>query len=321
MSGQGLILKAGQLNASCIGFNKPRINPSGGKNIGVLNAKVNQPMRLEMPLVLTWGANEWVDEQSGKRSYDMALQFGDPDYASPDEKQCLENVKMFERTIKQKAVENCKEWFNKAKMSEEVVDALFTPMLRYPKDKETGEPDLSRSPTMKVKFNYWDEVFKCEVYDMRGGCLFPNPESDVSPISLIAKGCHVKTIIQCGGVWFAAGKFGVTWKLVQAMVKPKATLEGRCHITLSADETQRLESSRNDDADDGANAATSTAVVDSDNEDDAPDAVQATTGDEAGASDVADATGDEAGGGDDGDEDTQSAPAKKRTVRKKKGSD
>ena len=290
MSGHGLILKAGDLNASCIGFNKPRINPSGGKNIGVLNAKVNQPMRLEMPLVLTWGANEWVDEQSGKRSYDMALQFGDPEYASDDEKQCLENVKMFERTIKQKAVENCKEWFNKAKMSEEVVDALFTPMLRYPKDKETGEPDLSRSPTMKIKFNYWDEVFKCEVYDMRGECLFPNPESDSTPISLIAKGCHVKTIVQCGGVWFAAGKFGVTWKLVQAMVKPKATLEGKCHITLSPAETQRLETSQSGGDDDGGNVA-STTVVDSDNEDDAQDAPDAPT-----ASDVTEpATSDESG--------------------------
>ena len=312
MSGHGLILKAGDLNASCIGFNKPRINPSGGKNIGVLNAKVNQPMRLEMPLVLTWGANEWVDEQSGKRSYDMALQFGDPEYASDDEKQCLENVKMFERTIKQKAVENCKEWFNKAKMSEEVVDALFTPMLRYPKDKETGEPDLSRSPTMKIKFNYWDEVFKCEVYDMRGECLFPNPESDSTPISLIAKGCHVKTIVQCGGVWFAAGKFGVTWKLVQAMVKPKATLEGKCHITLSPAETQRLETSQSGGDDDGGNVA-STTVVDSDNEDDAPDAPT--------ASDVTEpATSDESGvaAGDDDDSQTQT---KKRTVRKKKNAD
>ena len=315
MSGHGLILKAGDLNASCIGFNKPRINPSGGKNIGVLNAKVNQPMRLEMPLVLTWGANEWVDEQSGKRSYDMALQFGDPEYASDDEKQCLENVKMFERTIKQKAVENCKEWFNKAKMSEEVVDALFTPMLRYPKDKETGEPDLSRSPTMKIKFNYWDEVFKCEVYDMRGECLFPNPESDSTPISLIAKGCHVKTIVQCGGVWFAAGKFGVTWKLVQAMVKPKATLEGKCHITLSPAETQRLETSQSGGDDDGGNVA-STTVVDSDNEDDAQDAPDAPT-----ASDVTEpATSDESGvaAGDDDDSQTQT---KKRTVRKKKNAD
>ena len=36
-----------------------------------------------------------------------------------------------------------KKWFGK-KMSREVVDALMYPMLKHPKDKETGEPDLTR---------------------------------------------------------------------------------------------------------------------------------------------------------------------------------
>jgi len=171
---------------------------------------------------------------------------------------------------------------------------------------------LTRSPTLKVKLNYWEDNFKCEVYDMRGECLFPNPESDSTPLTLIAKGCHVKTIIQCGGIWFANGKFGVTWKLVQAMVKPKATLEGRCHITLSEDETQKLETSK-DDEDDGN--AVSTAVVDSDNEDDPPpasdDVAETTTSDAV-------ETGSGDGEGDGDGDDTQAAPAKKRTVRKKK---
>ena len=317
MSANGLILKASKMTPSHIGFNKPRINPSGGKNIGILNTNCNQPMRLEMPLVLTWGANEWVDDTSGKRSYDMSLQFSDPAYASADERSSLENIKMFEDTIKKKAIECSKEWFNKPKMSEEVVDALFTPMLRYPKDKETGEPDLTRSPTLKIKLTYWEDNFKCEVYDMRGESLFPNPEMDSTPLTLIAKGCHVKTIIQCGGVWFANGKFGVTWKLIQAMVKPKATLEGRCHITLNDDETQKLETSKDDEE---TGNGSSTAVVDSDNEDDAPSGPVAESGDSdsVAATSGADGDGDAGDADGDGDADTQSAPAKKRTVRKKK---
>tara|TARA_A100001015_G_scaffold293376_1_gene369883 strand:+ start:1196 stop:2134 length:939 start_codon:yes stop_codon:yes gene_type:complete len=310
MSANGMIIKASDMTESHIGFNKPRINPSGGKNIGILNTRNNQPMRLEMPLVLTWGANEWVDDTSGKRSYDMALQFGDSSYAGADETTALNNVKMFESAVKQRAIECSKEWFNKPKMSEEVVDALFTPMLRYPKDKDTGEPDLTRSPTLKVKFNYWDDNFKCEVYDMRGECLFPSPDNPAaSPISLITKGCHVKTIIQCGGVWFANGKFGVTWKLVQAMVKPKATLEGKCHITLTEDESQKLETSKpaDDDGDDTENVV-STAVVDSDNDDNDDDEPTSDTQ----QSPEPDADSPE-------HTDTQTQPAKKRTVRKKKG--
>ena len=35
----------------------------------------------------------------------------------------------------------------------------------------------------------------------------------------------------CGGIWFANGKFGVTWKLIQAMVqKPRAQLSGKCFL-------------------------------------------------------------------------------------------
>jgi hypothetical protein len=34
-------------------------------------------------------------------------------------------------------------------MSEDAIDALWTPMFKYPKDKNTGEPDTDRSPTLR----------------------------------------------------------------------------------------------------------------------------------------------------------------------------
>ena len=56
-------------------------------------------------------------------------------------------MQAFEDAIKAEAVKNSKDWFGKASMSPEVVDALWTPMLKYPKNKETGEPDYDRAPT------------------------------------------------------------------------------------------------------------------------------------------------------------------------------
>ena len=47
-------------------------------------------------------------------------------------------------------------------------------------------------------------------------------------------------MFQCGGVWVANGKFGVTWKLFQAVVKPRATLSGKCHINLDSQSKARL---------------------------------------------------------------------------------
>jgi hypothetical protein len=62
----------------------------------------------------------------------------------------------------------------------------------------------------------------------------------LSPQDLIAKGSHIAVSIQCGGIWFANGKFGVTWKLFQAIVKPKMSLKGKCHIKLDDDEKTKI---------------------------------------------------------------------------------
>ena len=71
------------------------------------------------------------------------------------------------------------------------------------------------------------------------------------PTDLITKGSNVAIVIRCGGIWFANGKFGVTWRLVQAVVKPRDNLKGRCLIQLSSQEKQILENQKsNDDNDD-----------------------------------------------------------------------
>ena len=56
----------------------------------------------------------------------------------------------------------------------------------------------------------------------------------------MSKGTHVAVVLQCGGLWFANGKFGVTWRLFQGVVKPKATMRGKCHIFLDAADREKL---------------------------------------------------------------------------------
>ena len=140
-------------------------------------------------------------------------------------------------------------------------------MLKHPKDPETGEPDYTRAPTLRVKLEYWDEKFNCEVYDVEQKLVFPDDESSVMPMDLIEKSSNVAVVIRCGGLWFANGKFGCTWKLVQAVVKPKASLKGRCLITLTADDAAKMQaqSTSDDDADDTA------VVLADDSEDDNDD--------------------------------------------------
>lgn len=229
-------------------YTKPKINANNGKSIGILNKHNMKSLYISTPLMLTWGVNEWSDDKTGKKSFDLALQF-----PSEENSECsafLKNMQELEMRIKSDVITNCKEWLGKPKMSSDAVDALWSPMLKYPKDKASDEFDYSRAPTLKVKIQYWENTFKnVELYNESGTLVFPN--DDNSSISdFIVKGSSVATIIQCGGIWVANGKFGVTWKLFQAVVKPRTTLSGKCHIVLSEKDKEKLVSQVDDDDED-----------------------------------------------------------------------
>ena len=250
-------------------FTKAKINNNGRKQIGILNGKSMKSLYMTTPLMLTWGVNEYNDE--GKLSYDMALQFPRDEYNNENCVKFLKNMQDFETKIKQAAIENSREWLNKSRLTPDAVDALWSPMLKYPKDRETGDPDYSRPPTLKIKLQYWEGEFKnIEIYNENREPLYPvnDGEDDLKTIQeLIVKGSNIATIIQCGGIWVANGKFGVTWKLFQAVVKPRVSLKGTCHIELSSKDIEQLKV-KCDDSDNESStvAVVNTMVEDSDND-------------------------------------------------------
>tara|TARA_B110000444_G_scaffold258858_2_gene300933 strand:- start:4601 stop:5512 length:912 start_codon:yes stop_codon:yes gene_type:complete len=259
-------------------FTKAKVNANGRKQIGIQNSKTKKSVYLSTPLMLTWGVNEFVDEKTGTKSYDMALQFPNDEYNNPDNVSFLKNMQELEKRLKCDAITNCKDWLNKTKMTSDAVDALWTPMLRYPKDRETGDFDYSRAPTLKVKIPFWEGEYKnVEIYDDNQTQLFPN-EVDTVPLDLITKGSHVATILSCGGIWVANGKFGVTWRLFQAVVKPRISLAGKCHISLSTKDKEMLSSDvgKQHDAEDDVvvEQLASTVVEDSDDEEETVSTVE-----------------------------------------------
>tara|TARA_Y100001970_G_scaffold282469_1_gene395370 strand:- start:2997 stop:3878 length:882 start_codon:yes stop_codon:yes gene_type:complete len=266
MASEQMILKGVEFNPEeDVKYSAIKVNAVGGKSVGILNSTTNKAVYLDTPLMLTWGLNEYTDEKTGKVTYDMSLQFPSAGYPNEDAEAFLESMKTFEQKIKDDALKNSKEWFGKAKMSAEVLDALFTPMLKYPKDKDTGEPDYDRAPTLRVKIPYWEGEWKTEIYDLDQQPLFPDASSSVTPKDLITKGSNVAVLLLCGGIWFANGKFGVTWKLQQAALKPKHSMKGKCFLNISAADRERASRQKNDD-DDEEEEAINTQV--SDDEDD-----------------------------------------------------
>ena len=155
-----------------IAYAKPKINSVGGKNVSIINSKVKKATYLSTPLMLTWGLSEFVDDKTGKRSYDLSLQFPNSEYPDPEGEMFLEKLKEFEAKVKVDAVTNSKEWFNKPKMTAEVVDALFTLAhqlleLRFLIGKTNG----------KLNFMIWSNVkfglLNQETYPVQLN-LFPN---------------------------------------------------------------------------------------------------------------------------------------------------
>lgn len=256
--------------SSDVVFTKASANKAGGKSVGVVHNSNRKSLHLNTPLMLTWGMNEY-EQANGGNSYDFSLQFPREEYVSRETTEFLRVMKEFEDNIKTAAEKNAKEWFGKSTMSPEVIDALWTPMLKYPKNQETGEPDLERDPQLRIKVPCWDGIWRCELYDTEQNTLFPSDDGK-TPVDMITKLSNIACVIQCGGIWFANGKFGVTWRLVQAVVKPQETFKGKCHLFLTESEKERMvgksEVNTSDDVTEDVEESNEEVVSDGEQEDD-----------------------------------------------------
>lgn len=255
---------------SSTSYGKPKVNSRGGKAIKIMDTN-NNTLVVQTPLMLTWGVNKMVDDDTGRVSYSMSLQFPSDDYSNDSIRKFYKDIQELENKVLDDACLYSKEWFGKQKMSREVAEALFSPILKFPKDKESGEPDYTRNPTMRVKVPYWEGKFNVELYDIDGLMIF-NQDSDLDarPIeNCIPKASHCSCILQCNGVWFAAGKFGVTWQLVQSVVRRPVRIQGQCFIKLNSDDQKIMK--RVQDQEDLASQEEqdidSVVIDDSDNED------------------------------------------------------
>ena len=189
--------------------------------------------------MLTWGVNEWPNEQNGTVKYDLSLQFEPQKSAS--QAKFLANMKALQEKLLEDASLNAKEWFGKNKMSKEVAEAMTWPFVKcYTRD------DGSESFTMKLKIPFWENKFMVELYDTDGKptYLMKGGENNKgSPVNLIQKGSHIVGLMKCTQISFVGGRWGISWSLVQAKVRPPQRLlgSGTCHVADDSDDEDTLE--------------------------------------------------------------------------------
>ena len=226
-------------------YSKCKTNASGGKSVGIYNSQTGQSLFVGTPLLMTWGLQEYTDDKTGKVSYEMSLQFPNDDFETDETRAFLKSMADFASKLKADALTNSKDWFAKPKLTPDAIDALFTPILKYPMDKATCEKDLTKKPTMRIKVPFWQGKWEgVEIYDADRNCVFPSADPNVSPMDIITKLSHMKTMIQCGGIWFANGKFGITWRFVQGMIQPRLSMRGRCHLSLTSFDSSTADSQK-----------------------------------------------------------------------------
>ena len=245
-SPQDLIVNSKHFDANKVQFDPAKVDSRGGKRVKVKYGGNN--LVLSIPLMFTWGVNERVDDNTGRVSYDTSIVFEtNKSKGIAKFKDGLENLQ--KKIIQDACNEKCKEWFGKAKMSTEVAEAMMYPILKYPKNKETGEPDHSRDPNVKLKIPFWENNFNVELYNMDGKAVFlppkdgfESPQGDKTPVDLVPSKSYIKGLIACDGIWMAGGRFGITWKLLQAQVCPPVNLTGTgvCHIVADDDDDEIL---------------------------------------------------------------------------------
>ena len=257
------------LNVNNLMYTAPKATSQGAKTINILNKATKSGLRLSTPLMLTWGASDFVDEKGiSNGRYDMALQFPSEEYKTEDTSAFLENMMAFENKIKADALTYSKDWFGKQYKSADILEELFTPMLKYPKIKGTKESDFTKMPTLKIKVPEWEGTWRSEIYDEDGNKLYPSIENpSVTPLDYLKKGTNVACLIQFAGIWIINGKFNASWKLIQAVVqKPRASLQGQCFIKLKPSDKEKLKTQLVTDEDVEPAHITSTIVDDSDDE-------------------------------------------------------
>jgi hypothetical protein len=271
------VLLASEWQPTAIKMMPFKKNERGGGSISIISTQMNKALRVETPPLSTFGIADYVDSATGESDgrYNATLNLPNEEYATPESDALIKHMKEFESHVLDWGVTNSESLFGK-KMTRELVEDRFFSIIKYRKDKETGRIDETKPPNLKIRIPYYDGVWNLKLYDYNENTLFPSSDPDVNPIDLVPKYSQIACVIQCGGMWFGGKGWGITWKLNQAVVKPRDNAgfnNDVCMIRLSKEDKERIDSTSvvedsatTPDVVETAPAVVETEVEDSDDE-------------------------------------------------------
>ena len=254
-----VVLSVDDWEPNAVKYMPPKVNDRGGKSINLISRATNRALCISTPLMMTWGITDFVDEKTGESDgkYTLSLNFPNEEYATAGSNKFLQKLKDFENQIIDDAVANSELWWGES-MSREIVKFNFFSFIKYSKVKDSKKIDTSKPPSIRAKVPMYNGKWAVEIYDTRNNLLFPADNDMLTPIDFVPKLSSVACVLQCGGIWIGGKGWGLTWKLVQCVVKPREVVSvyGKCHIKLSDEDRDTIDTQQIvEDADDIASVS------------------------------------------------------------------
>jgi hypothetical protein len=191
---------------SNVTFSPVKTLESGGKQ-AYLNYNGAALVMQVGPLETPFGLSVFDKQGPPKYSVDLKLRGYDDPTNHPKTATIYNAFHALDEYMLDQGVKNSATWFKGVK-SREVLSELYTPVVRFSVDSEGNRKPYP--PTLKVQLRKRDDKFEADIYDEN-----KRPLNDIPLEDIIVKGTVLTALIQCTGVWFAGGKYGLSWKAIQ----------------------------------------------------------------------------------------------------------
>jgi hypothetical protein len=190
----------------------------GGKMVNIESTVTNNVLAIQTPSMMTWGIIEENEEGKSNSKFSMLLKFPNESNKTEATTTFLTKLIDFKKILLDNAVENSDKLFAKKNLTKEQISEMFISCLKYTNNNNPNEINPLSSLTIKVKIPYLNTERQIQIYDNSSNQLFPCDDVTKTPRDFVRKGDHVTTLLECGGIWFTNGKWGITWNMVQCRV-------------------------------------------------------------------------------------------------------
>jgi hypothetical protein len=250
------------VNTNNLRYSEVKTLQSGAKavyiNYGTSKLRIQTPV-MYLPYGIGEGFEDKNTKPDNKKKYDVTLSFKGHE-ENPKIESFLTKLREIESKIIDDAFENREPWFKDEFDGQKTfVARMFSPIVKIDKDKQTGKIVGKYPPTIRFKLPYNTETdkFSFDSFNMDG-----SPFDLIDYISKLKAG-KAQLIVELNSLWFAAGKFGCTWKLI--------TGKFQCSVNNTIDFIDDSDTEKNDEEEEedeaSPPAASTTKVENSDEED------------------------------------------------------